>query len=128
VKQLWNFIKPPSGPEARRVVMAFTAILAAGRLGLLNALAPGAAVRIDLIPQPAYGAVFAVLFVALVFTQGARRKSVFGFWVSAIGAGAYWMLAADVWPVVTAAGYYALAGIILCAEAAVIWRMVQRRL
>ena len=32
------------------------------------------------------------------------------------------MLAVDVWPVVATAGYYALMGVTLMAEAAVIWR------
>ena len=119
---LWDTFKPPAGVQARRVVMAFTLILAVGRLGLLNLLAPRSAVRIDLLSQWEYGIVFAGLFVALLVTLDRRRMTMAGFAVSVVGAGAYAMMAVDVWPVVTSAGYYLLMGLILAAEAAVILR------
>ena len=40
--------------------------------------------------------------------------------LSMVGAGAYVMIAFDVWPVITSAGYYLLMGLILAAEAAAV--------
>jgi len=120
--RVWNAVKPPSGPAARRTVMAFTGVLVVGRLGLLSLLAPRSAARIDLLSQWAYGIVFVTLFVALLVTLDRRRVTMTGFAVSVVGAGAYVMIAFDVWPVITSAGYYLLMGLILAAEAAVILR------
>lgn len=125
--RIWDAVKPPSGPAARRTVMAFTGVLAVGRLGLLNLLAPRSAARIDLLSQWEYGIVFAGLFVALLVTLDRRRMTMAGFAVSAVGAGAYAMMGIDVWPVITSTGYYLLMGAILAAEAAVIWRALHSR-
>lgn len=122
---IWNAIKPVSGPAARRLVMMFTLVLAVARLGAAEWLAPGAYPAITMLAQWAYGVVFGLLFVGLLVTQGVHRVSLAGFIVSVVGAGAYVMLAVDVWPVVTTAGYYALMGITLMAEAAVIWHSLR---
>ena len=119
---IWNAIKPVSGPAARRLVMMFTLVLAVARLGAAEWLAPGAYPAITILSQRLYGVVFGLLFVGMLVTQGVHRVSLAGFIVSVVGAGAYVMLAVDVWPVVATAGYYALMGVTLMAEAAVIWR------
>lgn len=120
---IWDTIEDTQrGPVARRVVIAFTGVLAVGRLGVLQLTAPDAAAGINKMSAWQYGFVFAVLFVALVITRDKRRMTLTGFLVSAMGAGAYAMLACDVWPVATSAGYYALMGLLLTAEAAVIWK------
>ena len=123
--RVWDAVKPPSGPAARRTVMAFTGVLTVGRLGLLNLLAPRSAARIDLLSQWEYGIVFVTLFVALLVTLDRRRVTMAGVVVSVGGAGAYAMMGVDVWPVVTSAGYYMLMGLILAAEAAVILRALR---
>ena len=119
---IWNAIKPVSGPAARRLVMMFTLVLAVARLGAAEWLAPGAYPAITILSQRLYGVVFGLLFAGLVITQGKRRVSLAGFAVSVVGSGAYVMLAVDVWPVAATAGYYALMGVTLMAEAAVIWQ------
>lgn len=121
---LWNVVKPPSGQSARKVVMAFTGIVAVGRMGLLSLLSPGSAARINIVSQWEYGVAFLGLFVSLVYTLDRRRVSMDGFVVSVLGCGIYAVQAVDVWPVVTTAGYYALMSIILMAEGAVIWRLL----
>ena len=50
--------KPPSGVQARRVVMAFTALVALGRAGLTLITSPGSAARINVVPQSQYAIVF----------------------------------------------------------------------
>ena len=119
---LWDTIKPPSGVQARRVVMAFTLLVMVGRMGLLSLLSPVSAARINIISQWEYGFAFLGLFMALFYTLDRRRVSMAGFIASVIGCGIYAVQAFDVWPVVTSAGYYALMSLILMAEGAVIWR------
>ncbi len=120
---IWDTIEDTQrGPVARRVVIAFTGVLAVGRLGVLELISPDAAAGINKMSAWQYGFVFALLFVALMMTRDKRRMTLAGFLVSAMGAGAYGMFACDVWPVATSAGYYALMGLLLTAEAAVIWK------
>ena len=101
---IWNIIKPASGPAVRRLATMFTFVLAIARLGVAEWLAPGAYPSITMLAQWAYGVVFGLLFVGLLVTQGVHRVSLAGFIVSVVGAGAYVMLAVDVWPVVATAG------------------------
>ena len=56
---LWNTFKPPSGVQARRVVMAFTALVMVGRFGLLRLTSPGSAARINVIQSWQYGVAYA---------------------------------------------------------------------
>ena len=119
---LWDMFKPPSGVQARRVVMAFTALVALGRAGLTLITSPGSAARINVVPQSQYAIVFLALFLALFWTREERRLTPHGFWVSIVGVGVYAVQAYDVWPVFPSDAYYALMALILLAEGAVIWR------
>ena len=119
---LLDTIKPPSGVQARRVVMAFTALVALGRAGLTLITSPGSAARINVVPQSQYAIVFLALFLALFWTREERRLTPHGFWVSIVGVGVYAVQAYDVWPVFPSDAYYALMALILLAEGAVIWR------
>ena len=119
---LWDTFKPPSGVQARRVVMAFTALVALGRAGLTLITSPGSAARINVVPQSQYAIVFLALFLALFWTREERRLTPHGFWVSIVGVGVYAVQAYDVWPVFPSDAYYALMALILLAEGAVIWR------
>lgn len=121
---VWDIVKPPSGRDARRVVMAFTLVLVAGRAGLLNLVSPRSAAQVNYLPQWQYTLAFGVLFLALVLTRDRRRVSWFGFVTSAVGCGLYAMQAADVWPIIPSSGYYWLMSVTLLAEAAVIWRLL----
>ena len=56
---LWDTFKPPSGVQARRVVMAFTALVMVGRFGLLRLTSPGSAARINVIQSWQYGGAYA---------------------------------------------------------------------
>ena len=56
---LWDTFKPPSGVQARRVVMAFTALVMVGRFGLLRLTSPGSAARINVIQSWQYGVAYA---------------------------------------------------------------------
>ena len=56
---LWDTIKPPSGVQARRVVMAFTLLVMVGRFGLLRLTSPGSAARINVIQSWQYGVAYA---------------------------------------------------------------------
>ena len=62
---LWDTIKPPSGVQARRVVMAFTLLVMVGRFGLLRLTSPGSAARINVIQSWQYGVAYLALFLAL---------------------------------------------------------------
>ena len=62
---LWDMFKPPSGVQARRVVMAFTALVTLGRAGLTLITSPGSSARINVISQWQYAIVFLALFLAL---------------------------------------------------------------
>ena len=119
---LLDTFKPPSGVQARRVVMAFTALVALGRAGLTLITSPGSAARINVVPQSQYAIVFLALFLALFWTREERRLTPHGFWVSIVGVGVYAVQAYDVWPVFPSDAYYALMALILLAEGAVIWR------
>lgn len=121
-QRVWAVIQPPSGRDARRVVMTFTALVAAGRFGLTAVTSPGSASRINVIPSWQYGIAFLVLLLALIVTLGSRRVTMFGFVTSVLGCGIYTLQAVDVWPVLPSAAYYALMGLILMADGAVIWR------
>ena len=119
---LLDTFKPPSGVQARRVVMAFTSLVALGRAGLTLITSPGSAARINVVPQSQYAVVFLALFLALFWTREERRLTPHGFWVSIVGVGVYAVQAYDVWPVFPSDAYYALMALILLAEGAVIWR------
>ena len=122
ISWLWDTFKPPSGVQARRVVMAFTALVALGRAGLTLITSPGSAARINVVPQSQYAVVFLALFLALFWTREERRLTPHGFWVSIVGVGVYAVQSYDVWPVFPSDAYYALMALILLAEGAVIWR------
>ena len=122
ISWLWDTFKPPVGVQARRVVMAFTALVALGRAGLTLITSPGSAARINVVPQSQYAIVFLALFLALFWTREERRLTPHGFWVSIVGVGVYAVQAYDVWPVFPSDAYYALMALILRAEGAVIWR------
>ena len=122
LKTLWDALKPPSGVQARRVVMAFTLLVMVGRFGLTRFTSPGSAERIDVVPGWQYGVTFLVLFLALYWTRDARRMTMAGFVTSACGFALYVVHAFDVWPVFPVVGYYALMALILLAEGAVIWK------
>ena len=118
ISWLWDTFKPPAGVQARRVVMAFTALVTLGRAGLTLITSPGSSARINAIPQWQY----AIVFLALFWTREERRLTPHGFWVSIVGVGVYAVQAYDVWPVFPSDAYYALMALILLAEGAVIWR------
>jgi len=122
---LWDTIKPPSGVQARRVVMAFTLLVMVGRFGLLKLTSPGSAVRINVVPSWQYGVAYLALFLALYWTRSEKRLTPHGFWVSIVGVGVYAVQAYDVWPVFPSDAYYALMALILLAEGAVIWRGIR---
>lgn len=124
---IWDIVKPPSGKDARRVVMAFTLVLVVGRAGLLSLVSPQSAARINFMSQWQYAFAFGVLFLALILTRDGRRVSWFGFATSAVGFGLYTMQAVDVWPVIPASGYYWLMSVTLLTEAAMIWRLLHVR-
>ena len=73
LKTLWDALKPPVGIQARRVVMAYTALVVIGRFGLTRFTSPGSAAGIDVIPAWQYGVAFLALFLALYWTRDARR-------------------------------------------------------
>ena len=125
ISWLWDTFKPPSGVQARRVVMAFTALVTLGRAGLTLITSPGSAARINVVPQSQYAIVFLALFLALFWTREERRLTPHGFWVSIVGVGVYAVQAYDVWPVFPSDAYYALMALILLAEGAVIWRGIR---
>lgn len=117
---LWDIVRPPSGRDARRVVMAFTALVVAGRFGLTQLTSPGSASRINVIPSWQYGTAFLALFLALALTTNGRRVTWAGFTTSIFGVGLYVVQAYDVHPVFPSWGYYALMAAVLLADAAAI--------
>ena len=121
---LWEMFKPPSGVQARRVVMAFTLLVMAGRFGLTRLTSPGSASRINVVPAWQYGVAFLLLFVALYLTLDTRRLTMAGFVTSVFGFALYTVEAYDVWPVFPGDAYYALMALILLAEAAIIWKVL----
>ena len=121
---LWEMFKPPSGRDARRVVMAFTLLVMAGRFGLTRLTSPGSASRINVVPAWQYGVAFLLLFVALAWTTDGRRLTMAGFVTSVFGFALYVVQAFDVWPVFPSDAYYALMALILLAEAAIIWKVL----
>lgn len=121
---LWEMFKPPSGVQARRVVMAFTLLVMAGRFGLTRLTSPGSASRINVVPAWQYGVAFLLLFVALYLTLDTRRLTMAGFVTSVFGFALYVVQAYDVWPVFPGEAYYALMALILLAEAAIIWKVL----
>ena len=121
---LWEMFKPPSGVQARRVVMAFTLLVMAGRFGLTRLTSPGSASRINVVPAWQYGVAFLLLFVALAWTTDGRRLTMAGFVTSVFGFALYVVQAFDVWPVFPSDAYYALMALILLAEAAIIWKVL----
>ena len=123
---LWETFKPPSGVQARRVVMAFTLLVMAGRFGLLRLTSPGSAARINVIQSWQYGVVFLALFLALCWTLDDRRLTMAGFVTSVFGFALYTVQAFDVWPVFPSEAYYMLMALILLADGAVIWRTLRR--
>lgn len=122
---LWDTFKPPSGVQARRVVMAFTLLVMLGRFGLTRLTSPGSASRINVVPAWQYGVAFLLLFVALAWTTDGRRLTMAGFVTSVFGFALYVVQAYDVWPVFPSDAYYALMALILLAEGAVIWRILR---
>lgn len=125
LKTLLDALKPPSGVQARRVVMAFTALVVVGRFGLLRLTSPGSAARINVIQSWQYGAAFLLLFVALYWTLDTRRVTMAGFVTSVCGFALYTVQAFDVWPVFPSEAYYMLMALILLADGAVIWRILR---
>jgi hypothetical protein len=123
---LLDTFKPPSGVQARRVVMAFTLLVALGRAGLTRLTSPTSAARINVIPAWQYGVAFGLLFVALYLTTNGRRLTMAGFATSIYGCALYTVQAFDVYPVFPSEAYYALMAVILLAEAAIIWRALHR--
>ena len=123
---LWEMFKPPSGVQARRVVMAFTLLVMAGRFGLTRLTSLGSASRINVVPAWQYGVAFLLLFVALYLTLDTRRLTMAGFVTSVFGFALYTVQAYDVWPVFPSEAYYALMALILLADGAVIWRTLRR--
>ena len=123
---LWEMFKPPSGVQARRVVMAFTLLVMAGRFGLTRLTSLGSASRINVVPAWQYGVAFLLLFVALYLTLDTRRLTMAGFVTSVFGFALYTVQAYDVWPVFPSEAYYALMALILLAEAAIIWKVLHR--
>lgn len=121
---LWEMFKPPSGVQARRVVMAFTLLVMAGRFGLTRLTSPGSASRINVVPAWQYGVAFLLLFVALYLTLDTRRLTMAGFVTSVFGFALYVVQAYDVLPVFPSEAYYALMALILLAEAAIIWKVL----
>ena len=121
---LWEAFKPPSGVQARRVVMAFTLLVMAGRFGLTRLTSPGSASRINVVPAWQYGVAFLLLFVALYLTLDTRRLTMAGFVTSVFGFALYVVQTYDVWPVFPSDAYYALMALILLAEAAIIWKVL----
>ena len=121
---LWEMFKPPSGRDARRVVMAFTFLVTLGRFGLTRLTSPGSASRINVAPAWQYGVAFLLLFVALAWTTDGRRLTMAGFVTSVFGFALYVVQAYDVWPVFPRDAYYALMALILLAEAAIIWKVL----
>ena len=122
---LWEMFKPPSGRDARRVVMAFTFLVTLGRFGLTRLTSPGSASRINVVSAWQYGVAFLLLFVALAWTTDGRRLTMAGFVTSVFGFALYAVQAFDVWPVFPSDAYYALMALILLAEGAVIWRILR---
>ena len=123
---LWEMFKPPSGVQARRVVMAFTLLVMAGRFGLTRLTSLGSASRINVVPAWQYGVAFLLLFVALYLTLDTRRLTMAGFVTSVFGFALYVVQTYDVWPVFPSEAYYALMALILLADGAVIWRTLRR--
>ena len=121
---LWEMFKPPSGVQARRVVMAFTLLVMAGRFGLTRLTSLGSASRINVVPAWQYGVAFLLLFVALYLTLDTRRLTMAGFVTSVFGFALYVVQAYDVLPVFPSEAYYALMALILLAEAAIIWKVL----
>ena len=121
LKTLWDALKPPVGIQARRVVMAYTALVVIGRFGLTRFTSLGSAAKIDVIPAWQYGVAFLALFLALYWTRDARRVTMAGFVFSVFGFALYVVQAFDVWPVFPSFAYYALMALILLAEGTVIW-------
>lgn len=123
---LWDIVRPPSGRDARRVVMAFTLLVTMGRFGLTQLTSPGSASRINVIPSWQYAVAFLALFVGLVLTTNGRRLTWAGFVTSIFGVGLYVVQAYDVYPVFPSWGYYALMATILLADAASILGRLRR--
>ena len=94
---LWDTFKPPSGVQARRVVMAFTLLVMVGRFGLLRLTSPGSAVRINVIQSWQYGVAYLALFLALYWTRSEKRLTLAGFVTSVFGFALYVVQAFDVW-------------------------------
>lgn len=118
---IWNVIKPRL--TARWVVMVYSLLAAAGRLGLTQLTSPRSAAKINVLPAWVYGLAFLFLFGALAWTLERRRWTVAGLAASVFGVGVYMVQAFDVWSVLPSSAYYFLMAIVLMAETAVIWSM-----
>lgn len=116
---LFDVFRPPSGRDARQVVIAFTAFLTAGRFGLTRLTSREQVARI-IIPDWQFGIAFLMLLIALVLTTNGRRQSWAGFAASIFGVGMYIVQAYDVYPSFPSSGYYVLMAIVLLSDSAVI--------
>lgn len=118
---IWNVIKPRL--TTRWVVMVYSLLAAAGRLGLTQLTSPRSAAKINVLPGWVYGLAFLFLFGALAWTLERRRWTVAGLVTSVFGVGVYMVQAFDVWPVLPSSAYYLLMANVLMVETAVIWSM-----
>ena len=118
---LWDIVRSPSGRDARRVVMAFTALVMIGRFGLTQLTSPGIMLRINVLPRWKYGIAFLILFLALALTIDKRRITWASFITNIFGVGLFTVQAYDVYPVFPSWGYYMLMAFILLADATAIW-------
>ena len=84
---IWNVIKIRL--TARWVVMAFTVLVMAGRMGLTRFTSPGSAARINVVPAWQYGLAYLILLVALWWTLEERRLTMAGFVTSVFGFALY---------------------------------------
>lgn len=114
----------PHGKDARKIVIIYTGLASIARFGLASLTSVLSAAGTNIVPEWQYGIAYLVLFLLLIWTIDARRLTKLGFWISACGSGIFMMQAIDIWPVYPSTAYYALMGVVLMTESAVIWRSI----
>lgn len=114
----------PHGEDARKIVAIYAGLASIARFGLASLTSVRSAAKTNIVPEWQYGIAYLVLFLLLIWTLNTRRLTRLGFWVSTCGSGVFLTQAVDIWPVYPSTIYYALMGVVLITESAVIWQSI----
>lgn len=113
-----------SGYVARKVVFLISLGLALFRLVVLPVSDPIFLADVESHSSGLYGYLVLALAIALFFTLDSRRNTLPGLITSLLGCGLYFVLALDVWPIVSS-GTYLLSALLLLLEGSLIWGRIR---